>query len=79
MHVLELRADDIHTVLGRLMDRIRVSGLMLVAVEASFGQDGYAVRVRVGTEDTGAVERLADTMTRVVGATFIEFRRACAS
>lgn len=71
MHVLELRAGDIHTVLGRLMDRIRVSGLTLVAVEASIDRDGYAVRVRLGTEDANAVERLADTMTRVVGATLI--------
>ena len=35
MHFIELHAEDLHTVLGRLMDRIRVSGLVLFAVEAS--------------------------------------------
>lgn len=76
MHFLELRADDVHGVLGRLMDRIRVSGLLLVMVEASRDQDGYAVTVGVGTEDTGAMERLANTMRSVAGATLVRVGRA---
>jgi acetolactate synthase regulatory subunit len=75
MHFLELRADDVHGVLGRLLDRIRVSGLTLVAVEASLDYDGYAVTVRVGTEDTIAVERLASSMRNVVGATLVRAGR----
>jgi hypothetical protein len=74
MHFLELRADDVHAVLGRLMDRIRVSGLLLVMVEASLDQDGYAVTVGVGTEDISAMERLANVMRNVTGATLVRVR-----
>jgi acetolactate synthase regulatory subunit len=76
MHYLELRTDDVHAVLGRLMDRIRVSGLMLEAVEAARSHDGYAVTVCIGTEDAGAVERLSNAMAKVVGATLIGVGRA---
>jgi Tfp pilus assembly protein PilN len=76
MHFLELRADDVHAVLGRLMDRIRVSGLRLVVVEASLDQDGYAVTVGVRTEDIGAMERLANVMRNVAGATLVRVGRA---
>jgi hypothetical protein len=74
MHFLELRADDVHAVLGRLMDRIRVSGLLLVMVEASLDQDGYAVTVGVGTEDISAMERLANVVRNVTGATLVRVR-----
>jgi hypothetical protein len=74
IHFLELRADDVHAVLGRLMDRIRVSGLLLVMVEASLDQDGYAVTVGVGTEDISAMERLANVMRNVTGATLVRVR-----
>lgn len=75
MHFLELRADDVHGVLGRLMDKIRVSGLRLVVVQASLDQDGYAVTVGVGTEDISAMERLANVMRNVAGATLVRVGR----
>ena len=75
MHFLELRADDVHGVLCRLMDKIRVSGLRLVVVEASLDQDGYAVTVGVGTEDISAMERLANVMRSVAGATLVRVGR----
>lgn len=75
-HYLELRADDVHAVLGRLMDRIRRSGLMLVAAEVVRRRDGHTVTVCIGSEDAGAIERLSDAMATVIGATLLGVGRS---
>jgi acetolactate synthase regulatory subunit len=75
-YYLELHAADVHTALGRLMDRIRVSGLMLVAVEVARSDDGHRVTVCIGADDAGAVERLSNAMTKVVGASLVGVGRS---
>lgn len=75
MFVLEMRADDVHAVLGRLMDMVRMAGIPLAGIEATAGMDDYAIRLRLGTEDREAVERLARRAGGIHGADGIEVIR----
>lgn len=53
MFVLELRASDVHAVLGRLLDQTRVAGLKLMAVNAKAEAGEYRIRASIEKE-TGA-------------------------
>ena len=74
MFVLELDASDVHTVLGRLLDRIRVAGLTLAALDAKAAAGKYRIRALIDASDREAVERLACHVGRIVGAAAIEVR-----
>lgn len=75
-YYLELQATDVHTALGRLMDRIRVSGLMLVAIEVARSDRGHAVTVCIGADDAGAVEQLSNAIAKVVGTSLVGVGRS---
>lgn len=67
MFVLELRADDVHAALGRLLDQVRLAGIPLAAVEAVAGNEGYTVRATLRTEDHDGVDRLVRRTSTIVG------------
>lgn len=69
MFVLELRADDVHAAMGRLLDQVRLAGIPLAAVEAIAGGGGYTVRAVLKTEDAEGIDRLARRAGNIVGVT----------
>lgn len=71
MYVLKFYAIDIHGALIRLLDRIRVSGAQLVAVDAKRHQDRFAVMVCFRADNSGLGERLANQVSRFVGVTAV--------
>lgn len=71
MYVLKFYAIDIHGALIRLLDRIRVSGAQLVAVDAKRHQDRFAVVIHFRTENSRLAEGLANQVGRFVGVTAV--------
>jgi acetolactate synthase regulatory subunit len=71
MYVLKFYAIDIHGALIRLLDRIRVSGAQLVAVDAKRHQDRFAVVIRFRADNGRLGERLANQVSRFVGVTAV--------
>ncbi len=71
MYVLKFCAVDIHSALIRLLDRIRVSGAQLVAVDAERYQDRFSVVIRFRADNSRLVERLASQVGRFVGVTAV--------
>lgn len=71
MYVLKFYAIDIHGALIRLLDRIRVSGAQLVAVDATRHQDRFAVVIRFRADNSALAERFANQVSRFVGVTAV--------
>jgi acetolactate synthase regulatory subunit len=76
MFVFEIEASDIYSVLGRVLDRSRVSGLRTVGVNAEEAGSGWAVSVTVDTVDRALVERLAHQFAGMVGVMSVSVERA---
>jgi len=79
MHFLKLHTPDIHVLLGRLLDRIRLADLPIAGIEAGPQGEGYAVAVRMATANHRAVERLAHQMRHVIGTSVVEIGCDCAA
>jgi hypothetical protein len=73
--VLELHASDVHAVLGRLLDQIRVAGLKLAAVSAWAEAGAYRIRASVDADDRETVDRLARRIGMMICVAGIEVRR----
>jgi acetolactate synthase regulatory subunit len=79
MYVFEIEASDIYSVLGRVLDRSRVSGLRTAAVNAEETGGGYAISVTVDTTDRALVERLAHQFAGTFGVISVSVERAVTS
>ena len=77
MFVLELRANDIHAALGRLLDQTRVAGLRLAAVNAQAEAGEYRVRASIDVDDREIVDRLARRVGTMIGVAAIEVSSKC--
>ena len=77
MFVLELHASDVHDVLGRLLDRTRVAGLRLAAVNAWAEAGEYRIRAAIDTTDRDVVRKLADRVETIAGVVALAVRRDC--
>ena len=77
MFVLELRANDIHAALGRLLDQTRVAGLRLAAVNAQAEAGEYRVRASIDVGDREIVDRLARRVGTMIGVAAIEVSHEC--
>ena len=75
MFVLELHASDIHAVLGRLLDRVRVAGLTLSAISASAEAGDCKIRALIDANDPDLVDRLARRIGAMVCVTALAVRR----
>jgi acetolactate synthase regulatory subunit len=75
--VLELRANDVHAALGRLLDQTRVAGLRLAAVNAQAEAGEYRVRASIDVGDREIVDRLARRVGTMIGVAAIEVSREC--
>jgi acetolactate synthase regulatory subunit len=75
MFVLELLADDLYAVLGRLLDSARVAGLKLAAVSAAQSAGQYAIRATIDVRDKERVERLARKLRTMVGVADVMIRQ----
>lgn len=71
MYALKFCAIDIHSALVRLLDRIRVTGAQLVAIDAERYQDQFAVVIRFSADDGNLVDRLANQVSRYVGVSAV--------
>jgi acetolactate synthase regulatory subunit len=75
--VFEIEAADIYSVLGRVLDRSRVTGLRLSAVSATESHDGGClVTATVDTTDRDIVDRLARQFGEMFGVTSVNVERA---
>lgn len=77
MFVLELRASDVHAVLGRLLDQTRVAGLKLMAVNARAEAGEYRIRASIDASDREVADRLARRVATIVGVNAIEVSGEC--
>lgn len=75
MFALELRAADVHAVMGRLLDQIRLADIPLISIEARAEDGEYAVLARLGTDDREAAERLGRRARTIVGVVELEVSR----
>jgi acetolactate synthase regulatory subunit len=73
--VLELRANDVHAALGRLLDQTRVAGLTLAAVNAQAEAGEYRVRASIDVGDREIVDRLARRVGNMIGVAAIKVSR----
>jgi hypothetical protein len=74
--VLEIEASDIYAVLGRVLDRARVTGLRLAAVAAKETDvGGYTISATVDTADCDIVDRLARQFAGMAGVTSVGVKR----
>jgi hypothetical protein len=78
MHSLRLHTPDIHGLLGRLPDRIRLADLPIASIEAHAHGEGHVVEAQIATNDRHTIERLAHQMRQVIGTTVVEIDCACA-
>lgn len=74
MFILELHANDVHAVLGRLLDQTRVAGLRLAAVNAQAEADQYRIQASIDVGDRDIIDRLARRVGAIVGVGMIEVR-----
>ena len=75
MFVFEIEASDIYSVLGRVLDRLRVTGLRTAAANAEETEGRYAIAVTVETMDRALVERLAQQFAGMFGVTSVSVER----
>jgi hypothetical protein len=75
--VLELHANDMHSVLGRLLDQIRVAGLKLTAVSAWADGSGYKIRATLDASDRDIVDKLARRLGTMIGVSALDVQREC--
>jgi acetolactate synthase regulatory subunit len=74
--VLELHANDMHSVLGRLLDQIRVAGLKLTAVSAWAEGSGYKIRATLDASDRD-IDKLARRLGTMIGVSALDVQREC--
>lgn len=77
MFILELRASDLYSVLGRLLDHVRVAGLRLAAVSAWADAGEYKIRAIVDANDPEPIDRLARRVAKMVGVAALKVTAAC--
>lgn len=76
MFVFEIEAADIYSVLGRVLDRSRVTGLKISAVRATETEAGCLITATVETTDRDIVDRLARVFGEMFGVTSVNVERA---
>ena len=75
MFVLEVRASEVHAVLGSLLDRIRVADLRLDAIGAWAEAGGYRIRAVIDANDGDVVDKLTRRIGALAGVTALDVRR----
>jgi hypothetical protein len=75
--VFEIEATELYALLGRVLDRSRVTGLKLSAVSATeTGEGGCRITATVDTTDRDIVDRLARQFGEMFGVTSVNVERA---
>ena len=64
-----MRASDMHAVLGRLLDHVRMADLPVNELSVRADRGEYALRLFLDTADREAVARLARRTAGIVGVT----------
>ena len=59
MVALELRAGDLHAVLGRLLDQVRMADIAVAELSVRAEAGGFALRLLLDEGDPEALARLA--------------------
>lgn len=72
MAVFEMRADDVHAVLGRLLDHVRMAGIPVLELSARAERGGYALSLSLDTANREAVVKLARRAGAIVGVTGLQ-------
>jgi acetolactate synthase regulatory subunit len=75
--ILELRTSDLYSVLGRLLDHVRVAGLRLAAVSAWADAGEYKIHAIVDANDPEPIDRLARRVGKMVGVAALKVTAAC--
>lgn len=76
MFVFEIEAADIYSVLGRVLDRSRVTGLTMSSVTATQTDTGCIITATVDTQNRDIVERMARVFGEMFGVTSVTVERA---
>ena len=75
MFVFEIEAADLYSVLGRVLDRSRVTGLTMSAISATQTDAGAIITATVDTTDRDIVERMARVFGEMFGVTSVTVER----
>jgi len=73
LYIINLQADDLHSVLGRLLARIRLAAVMLDRLDVAAVIDGYAMRVVLLAKDAAIVDRLIHQIEAIEGIGNLNF------
>ncbi len=76
MFVFEIEAADLYSVLGRVLDRSRVTGLTMSSVTATQTDTGCIITATVDTHDRDIVDRMARVFGEMFGVTSVTLERA---
>lgn len=78
MAVLEMRADDLHAVLGRLLDQVRMAGIPVVELSVRADKGGYTLCLALDTGNCDALGKLVRRADGIVGVTGLQFAEGSA-
>lgn len=77
MVTLRLIAEDLHTVLGRMLDQLRLADIAVSEVNATRQGCKYLVSASLQVADDWTVEKISRRVGSMVGVTNAEITRGC--
>jgi acetolactate synthase regulatory subunit len=72
MFVLSLRADDLYSVLERVLAKVRLAAVVLDQMAVSAVGGGYALRLVLTASDSAIVERLLRQIAAIFGTSDLD-------